>query len=78
MLTATVQENVLSQLEHLRIQPAVASALARQAVRLHGWVYKIETGDVSSYDPTEGQFLPAVDVKLSALPTLRRAGAPVI
>ncbi len=55
-LTATVEENVLVQLEHLRTHPAVAAALARQALDLHGWVYKFETGQVFGYDPRTGQF----------------------
>ena len=56
-LTATVEENVLVQLEHLRTHPSVAAALSRQAVTLHGWVYKFETGQVFGYNPQEHQFL---------------------
>jgi carbonic anhydrase len=58
LVTATVQENVLAQLENLRTHPAVAARLARGALHLHGWVYKIETGEVFSFDPTSGQFGP--------------------
>jgi carbonic anhydrase len=57
-LTATVEENVLVQLEHLRTHPAVAAALGRQALNLHGWVYKFETGQVFGYNPQHGQFVP--------------------
>jgi carbonic anhydrase len=60
LLTATVQENVLMQLENLRTHPAVASALARGAVRLHGWVYKFETGQVFGYEVEKGEFLPLI------------------
>ena len=56
-LTATVEENVLVQLENLRTHPAVAAALARDDLTLHGWVYKFESGQVFSYDPVSGQFL---------------------
>lgn len=55
-LTATVEENVLVQLENLRTLPSVASALKGGRIRLHGWVYKIETGEVFAYDPAAGQF----------------------
>lgn len=55
-LTATVQENVLVQLENLRTLPAVGSRLVRGDLRLHGWVYKIETGEVFAYDYVTGQF----------------------
>lgn len=58
LLTATVEENVLVQLENLRTHPVVAAKLARKELNLHGWVYKLETGVVFSYDPAEGQFLP--------------------
>lgn len=58
LLTATVEENVLVQLENLRTLPAVASRLAQGDLHLHGWVYKIETGEVFAYDLTSGQFVP--------------------
>lgn len=51
-----VQENVLMQIENLRTHPSVAAAVARGDLGLHGWVYKIESGDVFSYDPLSGQF----------------------
>ncbi len=55
-LNVAIQENVLAQLENLRTHPVVASALAQDKLRLHGWVYKIETGDVFVYDPATRQF----------------------
>jgi carbonic anhydrase len=58
LVTATVEENVLVQVEHLRTLPAVASRLVRGDLHLHGWVYKIETGEVFAYDTTNGQFVP--------------------
>jgi carbonic anhydrase len=58
LVTATVEENVLVQLENLRTLPAVASRLVRGDLHLHGWVYKIETGEVFAYDHTCGQFVP--------------------
>ena len=57
MLDAAIEENVLVQLDHLRTHPAVAAALARDAVKLHAWIYELETGDVLSYDPALGQFI---------------------
>lgn len=58
LLTLAVEENVLVQLESLRTHPAVAAALGRRELNLHGWVYKFETGQVFSYNPDENQFLP--------------------
>ncbi|MBW3598426.1 MAG: carbonic anhydrase [Planctomycetes bacterium] len=56
-LTATVEENLLVQLESLRTHPSVAAALSRNELSLHGWVYKFETGQVFAYDAGQGQFL---------------------
>jgi carbonic anhydrase len=58
LLTATVEENVLAQLENLRTHPSVSDALAKERLNIHGWVYKIETGQVFDFDPQSGQFLP--------------------
>lgn len=55
-LTATVEENVLVQLENLRTHPSVAAALGRGELKIHGWVYKFETGQVFGYDPANGQY----------------------
>lgn len=63
LLTATVEENVLVQLENLRTLPAVASRLIKGDLHLHGWVYKIETGDVFAYEPTQGQFISLTQVQ---------------
>jgi carbonic anhydrase len=54
---ATVEENVLVQLENLRTHPCVAAALSRGDVKLHGWVYKLETGEVFEFEPITGQFV---------------------
>lgn len=69
---ATVEENVLVQLENLRTHPAVASGLARGRLKLHGWVYKIETGDVFSFHPEVGQFL---NVAEHAEPAVSESGS---
>jgi carbonic anhydrase len=60
-LTATVEENVLVQLENLRTHPAVAAAASRQALKVHGWVYKFETGGVFAFNPEASQFLALSD-----------------
>jgi carbonic anhydrase len=66
LVTATVEENVLVQLENLRTLPAVASRLVRGDLHLHGWVYKIETGEVFAYDLASGQFVPLAEYKFPA------------
>lgn len=73
LLTACVEENVLVQLENLRTHPVVAAALARRAVNLHGWVYKIETGEVFAFDPDQGQFIPLSEHRLTPVGASPRA-----
>lgn len=70
-----VQENVLVQLEHLRTHPSVATALASGMLKLHAWVYKMETGEVFAFDPTTGQFarLEAGAEPAAAHPHVRHA-----
>jgi carbonic anhydrase len=77
LLTATVEENVLVQIENLRTHPCVASGLAKGNLKLHGWVYKIESGKVFAYDPGESQFVsleagPPNPVPPTARLTVRR------
>jgi carbonic anhydrase len=57
-LMATIEENVLVQLENLRTHPSVAAALSRGELRLHGWVYKFESGEVFAYQSDQEQYLP--------------------
>ncbi|MBI3464639.1 MAG: carbonic anhydrase [Planctomycetes bacterium] len=57
LLSVTVQENVLVQLENLETHPCVAARLRQQRLTLHAWVYKIETGQVFTYSPDKGQFV---------------------
>lgn len=75
-LTLTVEENVLVQLENLRTHPSVAAAIGRGELKLHGWVYKFETGEVFSYNPDKNQFLPIETVSPAAVDAV--AGTPRI
>lgn len=63
LLTAAAQENVLVQLEHLRTSPAVATRVSRGKLQLHGWMYKIETGEIFAYDATAHQFRPLMELE---------------
>lgn len=69
--TATVAENVLVQLEHLKTHPSVATRVARGGLGLHGWVYKLETGQVFAYDPAVNEFLPIEKVETPPTPPAR-------
>lgn len=61
LVNAAVQENVLVQLENLRTHPGVSDMLAQGTLKLHGWVYKIETGEVFAFAPKTGQFQPITE-----------------
>lgn len=58
LVTAVAEENVLVQIEHLHTLPIIAARLGRGEIRLHAWMYKIETGEVFAYDIAQRQFLP--------------------
>ena len=72
-LTATVEENVLVQLENLRTHPSVASAMERGELRVHGWVYKIQTGEVFAFDAAQAQFVPLADAGVAPLDEAHRS-----
>lgn len=57
-LVKLTQENIVSQMQHLRTHPAVAIGLRQGSVNIHGWYYDIENGLVSAYDERQKEFLP--------------------
>src|SRR5680860_243656 len=66
LFAATIRENVLVQLDHLKTHPAVATGLRRGNLRLHGWVYSIGTGEVGVDDWAEKRFMdPGVKIAVS-------------
>jgi carbonic anhydrase len=60
----------LVQLENLKTYPAVAAGLAKGDLKLHGWMYKMETGEVFAFDPASGQFI-AVEDHIPVVPSPR-------
>lgn len=57
-ITAAAQENVLFGLENLLTYPCVRERLSFGTLHLHGWFFKIATGELFAYDPDEKQFIP--------------------
>ncbi|QAX82298.1 Carbonic anhydrase 1 [Candidatus Pseudomonas adelgestsugas] len=49
-MQALTEENVIAQLQHLRTHPSVALRMASGYLFIHGWIYNIETSDISAYD----------------------------
>jgi carbonic anhydrase len=45
-LNLIVEENVRLQLEHLHEYPFVRNAIGKAALRTHGWVYDMNTGEI--------------------------------
>lgn len=65
-LDALVRENVLTQLGNLLTHPAVAQAVQRKEICLHGWTYDIATGAVMTYDAQAGEFVPLTQAPFPA------------
>jgi carbonic anhydrase len=59
-LDKQVRFNVIRQLEQLRTHPAVREAEAGGKLKLHGWVYDFESGEIVKLDSESGEFLPIV------------------
>jgi carbonic anhydrase len=51
---ALVEQNIRLQMQHLRTHPAVAARAAEGKLRLHGWLYDIENGAVTTLDEAGG------------------------
>ena len=57
-LAALAKENVISQLQHLRTHPCVATGLRSGRLEIHGWYYDVGEGTVEQYDEATGTFIP--------------------
>jgi carbonic anhydrase len=75
LLNVAIQENVLVQLENLRTHPAVAAGQTAGTLKLHGWVYKIERGEVFAFYPDRGEFLPLTEAAPAPVPRSARLTA---
>ena len=56
-VNAMVQENVIAQLNNIKTHPCVAVGLRNNALRLHGWVYDIESGVIHAIDNQTKKFI---------------------
>lgn len=69
-LSRTIEQNVLVQLSNLKTHPSVAAAMQSGQVRLHGWVYSIETGEINSYNLSTNEYESLIPRKFSVEPAL--------
>ncbi len=56
-LKCLTQNNVLLQIEHLKTHPAVAKGLAEGKLKIHGWYYEFEKGEIYIYNSTKKAFI---------------------
>jgi carbonic anhydrase len=57
-VVALTKENIISQMQHLRTHPCVASRLRGGTLEIQGWYYDIGEGTVEVYDPVSEKFVP--------------------
>jgi len=58
LLEVTIAENVLTQIENLKTYPVVHSKLYQGKLKIYGWIYHLETGEVLAYDPNSHAYVP--------------------
>lgn len=58
-LQGLTEENIVTQLEHLRTLPAVAVGLAKGSLSIHGWLYNIAEARLRLFDGAKGMFVEA-------------------
>ena len=66
-LNLAIERNVLLQLEHLKTYPFVADGLSAGRLRLHGWIYYLESGEVTAHVPGHAPFMPLAEAMRSRL-----------
>jgi carbonic anhydrase len=57
-IAALAKENVVSQIQHLKTHPCVASRVRKGTLDLYGWYYDIGHGTIEQYDEPQESFLP--------------------
>ena len=63
----------MQQVENLKTFPSVKDALDKNQLRVHSWVYQLETGEVIGYDSESDSFVSLDKVKRQKLADLNRA-----
>ena len=60
-VNAMVEENVIAQLNNIKTHPSVAVGLRNNGLRLHGWDYDIESGEIRTLDKNSKTFVSLAD-----------------
>jgi carbonic anhydrase len=58
LLEIAIAENVLTQIENLKTYPVVHSRIFKGDLKIYGWIYHLETGEVLAYDPETHAYMP--------------------
>ncbi|NJR71216.1 MAG: carbonic anhydrase [Synechococcales cyanobacterium CRU_2_2] len=58
LIETAVAENILTQIDNLKTYPVIHSRLHQGKMKIHGWIYEFETGNVLSYDRSAHAFVP--------------------
>lgn len=61
LLRQTEMISVVTQIEHLLTYPAVSEGVAAGRITIHGWMFDIETGRITYYDPDACRFVALPD-----------------
>lgn len=56
LIDAAIRENVLVQVERVASLPCVSPRLANGSLKVHGWVYNIERGELVHFDKDRNSF----------------------
>jgi carbonic anhydrase len=62
-LLALTERNVIEQLKNLQTHPSVAARLEQGNLKLHGWVYHIGKGIVTTYNRRREKFIRVRTIK---------------
>jgi carbonic anhydrase len=67
LLEAAISENVLTQIENLKTYPVIHSRLYQDRLKIYGWIYYLETGEVLAYDPESHAYVaPTAQVPIDS------------
>ena len=58
LLRLTEKLSVISQMEHILTYPSVKKGVDAEEIKIHGWIYSIDTGSIEFYDPEEAEYKP--------------------
>ena len=61
LLTETVKAHVQFQLDNLKTYQCVRDGLASGRLGIHGWLYDMEQGVITAYDPLSGEWRSLID-----------------